>query len=615
MSKRILVLAAIFTFVAGFVFTLGRAVTVTAAPRAQAGETSYLDEVSEKTGLVAATSATSPDCIYDNGYNVYLCQPAAPAVRPERDPAAHARALELLGTTGLLLVPDSTNDRVMAFDPTTGNLVDANFIPSDPTHLITPKNAILSAAGDTILVSEQVQDVVHEYDLDGNYVGIFAPAGGPNTAILDNIIGLALRPNGNLLVTVTGGSNQDSIAEFDTNGNYLGNFVANSAGGMDGPFDIYQRTADWLVSNINSDDVNRHDLNTGAFLSEFAPVQTFAQQIAEASNGNVLVGNFSGAQEGVIEFTPAGAVVDIYDPVGMTGYRGAYELPNGNILTSNDGGVHEIDRNGNLVETKTADANAQYIEFVLRAPAITLKKTVGTNPNFCATTTEIEVEAETVVYYCYEVTNTGNIALSRHDVVDSELGTILNAFPYNLVPGASAFITQSEMIVDTTVNSATWTAYNPGPTDVVSATSAATVTVIIPSISLAKTVGLDADECAITDNLAVPAGTAVTYCYSVTNTGTITLTTHDLVDSELGTILNDFPFVLSPGSSAFLTQTAIISQTTVNTATWTAYSSGGQSATASDSATVWIEFEGFEFDLYLPAVVYTAPAALLPNDR
>ncbi|NJN54245.1 MAG: hypothetical protein HC804_05475 [Anaerolineae bacterium] len=145
--------------------------------------------------------------------------PLAPDVVPQRNPQAAAQAAELLyGGSALLLIPDSANDRVMAFDATTGNLVDADFIPSDSTNLTLPKNAILSASGSSILVSDQSNDVVLEYDLAGNYLGIFAPAGGPNTAILDNILGIALRPNGNLLVTVTGGSNQDSVAEFDAPG-------------------------------------------------------------------------------------------------------------------------------------------------------------------------------------------------------------------------------------------------------------------------------------------------------------------------------------------------------------------------------------------------------------
>jgi hypothetical protein len=62
------------------------------------------------------------------------------------------------------------------------------------------------------------------------------------------------------------------------------------------------------------------------------------------------------------------------------------------------------------------------------------------------------------------------------------------------------------------------------------------------SIALVKTVGLDPTTCAATDTLQVLAGTNVTYCYEVTNTSAITLTSHTLVDDQLGTLLLDFPY-------------------------------------------------------------------------
>ncbi len=117
-------------------------------------------------------------------------------------------------------------------------------------------------------------------------------------------------------------------------------------------------------------------------------------------------------------------------------------------------------------------------------PAITLDKTVGTDPTVCATTDEITLPVGGGdVTYCYEVTNTGNETLERHDLVDSELGILLNNFSYSLLPGASAFITETTNIGVTTVNTATWTAYNPadGFTSV-SATDTATVTVPGPRI-------------------------------------------------------------------------------------------------------------------------------------
>lgn len=327
----------------------------------------HLDRISEETGIVASLTPVSNTCTYDEGYGLYLCPRPEPdpALLPRRDPLAKARARALLASEGVLLVPDSYLDRVMAFDPQTGDLVDANFIPSDIDHLSDPINAILSAGGDSILVADMSEDVVQEYDLDGNYIGVFAPAGGADTSILDNIRGIALDADGNLLVPVAFGDNADAIAQFDTSGTYLGNFVANGDGGLDSPFDVYQRpSTDWLVSASQSDAVHRYALASGAYITDLAAIDTFPEQIALARNGNILVGNFDGSQVGVLELGPDGSLLDIYDPPEFIHYRGVYELPNGNILTTNGLGVHEIDRAGNLVETKIADVEAHFVEFI-----------------------------------------------------------------------------------------------------------------------------------------------------------------------------------------------------------------------------------------------------------
>jgi len=117
------------------------------------------------------------------------------------------------------------------------------------------------------------------------------------------------------------------------------------------------------------------------------------------------------------------------------------------------------------------------------------------------------------------------------------------------------------------------------------------------SIELDKTVGTTAGVCATTDEIVVPAGyggTDVYYCYEVTNTSDITLTHHDLDDSELGTILSGFEFDLGPGASvdtvaAGLELSATITSNTTNVATWTAYISGTEvMAYAMDAATVTV---------------------------
>ena len=323
-----------------------------------------LAQVSEETGLLATREPAGASCSFDAGYGLYLCAQDAPAIPAQRDPAAHAQALRRLTSTGLLLVPDSTNKRVMAFDPITGNLVDANFIPSDPTHLSTPINAILSAGGDSVLVSDQVNDVVQEYDLNGAYIGVFAPAGGANNAILNNIRGIALDASGNLLVTTADATNVDAVAKFDTNGAYLGNFIASGAGGLNSPFDIYGRTADWLVASIDTDSVLRFDL-AGAPLGVFGGVNNFPEQVNGVPNGNVLVADFGGTQQGIVEFTAAGGLVGVYTAPTLGGYRGVYALPNGNILTTTGTGVHEINRSGVLVQSKITGVSGRFVEYVV----------------------------------------------------------------------------------------------------------------------------------------------------------------------------------------------------------------------------------------------------------
>jgi len=292
----------------------------------------------------------------------------SPSVLPVRNTNNQLVARGTLLQDGLLLIPESTNDRVMAFDPLSGDLIDPDFIPADPTNLSTPIHAILSADSSSILVSDQINDVVQQYDLDGNYLGVFAPAGGVDTSVLDNIRGMSLDASGHLLVTVGGGTNDDAVAQFDLSGIYEGNLVTNGAGGLDSPFDVIQYSSGgFLVGGITSDNIMAFDAS-GTYLSDLTSIDTFPEQLFQQDNGNLLVANFTGAEEGIVEYTSAGTLVGIYNPPSLGGYRGVYELPNGNILTTNGDGVHEIDRSGNLVETKVSGVSARFISLINFGP-------------------------------------------------------------------------------------------------------------------------------------------------------------------------------------------------------------------------------------------------------
>jgi len=91
-----------------------------------------------------------------------------------------------------------------------------------------------------------------------------------------------------------------------------------------------------------------------------------------------------------------------------------------------------------------------------------------------------------------------------------------------------------------------------------------------PSIDLTKTVGTVPGVCAGTDTITVATGTDVYYCYHVENTGTVTFNFHDLEDDQLGTLLDDDPYVLAPGAVREVIVPETVTAPVVNVATWTA---------------------------------------------
>lgn len=272
-------------------------------------------------------------------------------------------AVEMLLSRGVLLVP--AGNRVMAFDPDDGDPVDLDFIPSDPTHLPGPVTAILAADGASILVADAAANVIQRFDFDGAFLGTFAPAGGANTAVLQEPAGMTLAPNGDLLVSVRNGANADAIARFDRNGAYVGNFVAKGAGGLVKPIDIERLgNGHYLVNGGDDRMIHEYDAN-GAHLRVFAAVDQGTAQLALLEGGNVILSGGAFADRGVVEFQPSGARVGVFTPDGLTDFTGVAELDNGNLLITARsrnvtggidglaaGGVYELTREGVVVGTE-----------------------------------------------------------------------------------------------------------------------------------------------------------------------------------------------------------------------------------------------------------------------
>lgn len=219
-------------------------------------------------------------------------------------------------------------------------------------------------------------------------------------------------------------------------------------------------------------------------------------------------------------------------------------------------------------------------------PDIVLTMTVGTDSAVCATEKEISVPYGAKVYNCYSIRNDSALTFDLHSLEDELLGSILTNLPYQLAPAASAFITAEFVATADVIGLATWTVTDNDTATVAQSVDSTTVTVMAPLV-LTKTVGTDSGVCAVGDEVFVAPGTNVYYCFEIQNNSLVTFDMHELVDSELGTILNNFPYALSAGASGFVTAEYTAAVDVINTATWTGLQEGtGVPFQAIDTASV-----------------------------
>ncbi|MGH2538542.1 MAG: DUF7507 domain-containing protein [Candidatus Promineifilaceae bacterium] len=131
-----------------------------------------------------------------------------------------------------------------------------------------------------------------------------------------------------------------------------------------------------------------------------------------------------------------------------------------------------------------------------------------------------------------------------------------------------------------------------------------------PAIEVSKTVS-DDGSCGAANTLEVAPGTEVTYCYTMANTGAVSVTSHLVEDDQLGVIGGGpFDLTVEPGGSAVLTATAVVSASVTNVVTWTAETEAELSDTATASATVTVvEPPETPSGIYLPAIIFDQGAA------
>ena len=234
---------------------------------------------------------------------------------------------------------------------------------------------------------------------------------------------------------------------------------------------------------------------------------------------------------------------------------------------------------------------------VTRTAAIRLDKTVSAISDLDAN----GADAGDRLTYGFKVTNTGNVTLDPvtvHDPLLSGASPNISCPGGALAPGASRTctsrdytLTQADVDAGKRDNAATATGTGPTGAKV---TDTATTTSPIPAgpaISLVKSAGSLVDV----DGNGADAGDTLTYAFTVTNTGTVTLnpvTVHDPLFTGASPTITCPTGPLAPGASRScaprtytLTQADADAGVVTNTATATGTTPGGAAVTATDSTT------------------------------
>ncbi|MBP6185214.1 MAG: T9SS type A sorting domain-containing protein [Saprospiraceae bacterium] len=165
----------------------------------------------------------------------------------------------------------------------------------------------LNATAQTFLVSSRNTHSVKQFDTNGDYLGDFVSANSGGLSFPQEVV---WHPDGFLLVT---GRGNNAIKKYDgMNGAYLGNFTTGYT--LDNP----TKTTIWQDSllyvsqwGVSQNKIVRFNLKTGAFVDEFssAGVPAGCGHTWDAG-GNLLVAQYGNGVNGKVwKFNPSGSLL------------------------------------------------------------------------------------------------------------------------------------------------------------------------------------------------------------------------------------------------------------------------------------------------------------------
>ncbi|ANM29547.1 hypothetical protein ABI59_08065 [Acidobacteria bacterium Mor1] len=225
----------------------------------------------------------------------------------------------------VLLIPDSSGDKIWAFDPFDGSVLSDDYVPADG-NMVQPINIVDSGRG-TFLVSDENADAVLEYAITGEFLHVIA---GPDQG-LDALQGITVRDG----AAYVGSRTARGVYRVDLDTGAV-ELWAEEVGT---PRDIVFRDDDVLITNSDTEanggeNIEQYSLD-GAFLATFHDSDgvtgiDFPQQLQLEADGNVIAAGFS-TPRGLYSYDGFGNESAAFTNI-ITSPRGIVRLGNGKLL-------------------------------------------------------------------------------------------------------------------------------------------------------------------------------------------------------------------------------------------------------------------------------------------
>lgn len=154
-------------------------------------------------------------------------------------------------------------------------------------------------------------------------------------------------------VTSGNGPSASSVKKFDSNGNYVGDFIAPGTSPLNWPQDILfiENDAIALVSGLNNNAIFRYNGTTGAFIDTFASTISGPTRMKIGADGYLYALEWSGGGR-VMRYDLSGTFIDTFTNIGVTNSIGLDWDAAGNLYVSsyNSNSIYRFDPSGNFMD-------------------------------------------------------------------------------------------------------------------------------------------------------------------------------------------------------------------------------------------------------------------------